>query len=105
MGVSLTINGRQIAAATGLSIFDAATRTGVRVPTSCVTQGKCKECVVEVSEGMGLLTPPTSYERHLNDRFRLSCQARLAAASGEGPCPTTGPGPKRKRRPPARRAG
>jgi uncharacterized 2Fe-2S/4Fe-4S cluster protein (DUF4445 family) len=88
MGVSLTINGRQIAAATGLSIFDAATRTGLRIPTSCVTQGKCKECVVEVTQGMALLSPPTSYERHLSERFRLSCQARLAAANGEVHCQT-----------------
>src|SRR5262245_52881779 len=88
MGASLTINGRRIAAAAGVSIFDAAARLGVRVPTSCVTQGKCKECVVEVTEGMALLSPPTSYERHLREPFRLSCQARLTGDSGDVLCQT-----------------
>jgi uncharacterized 2Fe-2S/4Fe-4S cluster protein (DUF4445 family) len=33
------------------SIFDHAETLGVRVPTSCHKQGKCKECMVEVTEG------------------------------------------------------
>jgi uncharacterized 2Fe-2S/4Fe-4S cluster protein (DUF4445 family) len=90
MPVRLTVNGQRIEAPVGVSLFDAAGQAGVRVPTSCVTQGKCKECVVEITRGMELLTPPTACERHLDARamFRLSCQCRVAAEDGEIECHT-----------------
>jgi uncharacterized 2Fe-2S/4Fe-4S cluster protein (DUF4445 family) len=86
MAVTLIVNGCRIAATAGVSLFTAAEQAGVRVPTSCVTQGKCKECVVEVTSGMELLTAPTDFEKHLDVRggsFRLSCQSRVAADEGE----------------------
>ena len=88
--VRLRINGHVTHAPAGASLFSAAGQAGVRVPTSCVTQGKCKECVVEVTRGMELLTPPTRFERHLDARarFRLSCQCRVAADGGEIECHT-----------------
>jgi uncharacterized 2Fe-2S/4Fe-4S cluster protein (DUF4445 family) len=90
MPVILTINGHRIEAPAGVSLFAAAGEAGVRVPTSCVTHGKCKECVVEITRGMELLTPPTECERHLDvrARFRLSCQSRVAAESGDVECHT-----------------
>ena len=90
MPVILTVNGHRIEAPAGVSLFTAAEQAGVRVPTSCVTQGKCKECVVEVTRGMELLTPPTDCERHLDarTRFRLSCQCRVIADAGEVECHT-----------------
>jgi uncharacterized 2Fe-2S/4Fe-4S cluster protein (DUF4445 family) len=88
--VTLTINGHRIPAPVGVSLFTAAEQAGVRVPTSCVTQGKCKECVVEITRGMELLTPPTACETHLDARasFRLSCQCRVAADTGDVECHT-----------------
>lgn len=86
MPVTLTVNGCRTAATAGVSLFTAAEQAGVRVPTSCVTQGKCKECVVEVTSGMDLLSAPTEFEKHLDVRgssFRLSCQCRVAADEGE----------------------
>lgn len=77
-----------IAAAPGPSLFDYADRLDVRVPTSCQKNGKCRECIVEIVEGMELLSPPTPPEKHLTGRFRLSCQAHVAAASGEVKCHT-----------------
>lgn len=91
MPVTLIVNGRRVAAEPGLSLFDAAGRAGIRVPTSCVTQGKCKECVVEITSGMDLLSGPTGFERHLDakrDRFRLSCQCRVVASDGTVECHT-----------------
>lgn len=91
MSVTVTVNGCRIAAPPGVSLFTAAEQAGVRVPTSCVTQGKCKECVVEVTSGMDLLSPPTAFEKHLDlrgSRFRLSCQCRVAADEGEIACHT-----------------
>jgi uncharacterized 2Fe-2S/4Fe-4S cluster protein (DUF4445 family) len=90
MPVTLTVNGQRILAPAGVSLFDAAEKAGVRVPTSCITQGKCKECVVEVTHGIELLTAPTDFERHLDARapFRLSCQCRVAADTGEVECHT-----------------
>ena len=76
-GVELHINNRRGDVAPGTSVFDAAGALGVFVPTSCITQGKCKECMVEVVEGMEHLSPRTAAESHLRERFRLSCQARL----------------------------
>jgi uncharacterized 2Fe-2S/4Fe-4S cluster protein (DUF4445 family) len=90
MPVTLTINGQRTDAAPGLSIFDMAEELGVQVPTSCRKNGKCKECIVEVTEGMAVLTPPTEHEQHLKDSFRLSCQSfvKLDATSGEVKCHT-----------------
>src|SRR4051794_7812380 len=90
MPVTLTINGQHTSASPGLSIFDMAEELGVQVPTSCRKNGKCKECIVEVSDGMALLTPPTEHEQHLKDKFRLSCQSfvQLDKQSGEVKCHT-----------------
>jgi uncharacterized 2Fe-2S/4Fe-4S cluster protein (DUF4445 family) len=91
MPATLTINGHRVAVSPGESLFAAAERAGVHVPTSCVTQGKCKECVVEVTSGGDRLSPPTEFEKHLDVRsgpFRLSCQARIVVEDGEVECQT-----------------
>ena len=69
-------------------LFDCAESVGVRVPTSCRKLGKCKECMVEIVEGMECLAPPTPYEQHLKAPFRLSCQASVAADDGHIRCHT-----------------
>jgi uncharacterized 2Fe-2S/4Fe-4S cluster protein (DUF4445 family) len=88
MAVTLTINGRTGQATAGSSLFDHAERWGIRVPTSCQKQGKCKECMVEVAEGMDCLSTPTEHERHLKGNFRLSCQCCVAADAGHVRCHT-----------------
>ena len=83
--VAVTINGQTAQAADGISLFDCADSMGITVPTSCRKQGKCKECIVEVTEGSESLSERTEQERHLKGNFRLSCQARVredAPASG-----------------------
>ena len=82
MSTTVTINGVAHQAPPGLSLFDCAETVGVRVPTSCNKQGKCKECLVEVAEGMDSLSAPDESERHLSAPFRLSCRAQIA---GVGP--------------------
>ncbi len=88
MSLHVLINGVTISAAEGASLFECAEALGVRVPTSCFKQGKCRECLVEIEEGMDLLTPPAPQEGHLSGRFRLSCRARLAASVGTIRCHT-----------------
>lgn len=88
MPVTLTINGRTIETAAGPSVFDLAERLGVRVPTSCHKQGKCKECMVEVTEGQECLSAPGEAEQHLKGRFRLSCRAQVVTESGQMRCHT-----------------
>ncbi len=78
---AVTINGCPIEAMPGMSLFACAERLGVRVPTSCNGQGKCKECMVEVIEGMEWLSPRGEFERHLNGRFRLSCRAQVTGGA------------------------
>jgi uncharacterized 2Fe-2S/4Fe-4S cluster protein (DUF4445 family) len=88
MTVSLTINGHTSPASPGPSLFDFAEQMGVQVPTSCQKNGKCKECVVEVTDGIDLLTPRTSFEEHLKGKFRLSCQTKITSESGTVKCHT-----------------
>ena len=72
----------------GASLFDHAEMLGVAVPTSCRKLGKCKECMVEVVDGLGCLSEPAPEEQHLKGNFRLSCRARVLAAEGEVRCHT-----------------
>src|SRR4051812_46287202 len=89
MSIHVTINGHSTEAPDArASLFDLAERIGVRVPTSCQKNGKCKECIVEVTRGMELLSPPTNQESHLKDNFRLSCQCHPLASDGEIVCHT-----------------
>jgi uncharacterized 2Fe-2S/4Fe-4S cluster protein (DUF4445 family) len=88
MPVNLIINGQSIEAADGQSLFDYAEAMGIDVPTSCRKQGKCKECMVEVVEGMNLLSAMAEPERHLRGNFRLSCQTCVTAAEGHVRCHT-----------------
>jgi len=88
MAATFTINGQSIEANPAASIFDHAEMLGIRVPTSCHKQGKCRECMVEVTEGAEILSPRTEEERHLSGRFRLSCRTSLTVAAGEVRCHT-----------------
>ena len=72
----------------GVSVFEAAESVGVRIPTSCRKNGRCKECVVEVASGMEALTPRVPAENHLQGNFRLSCCARIAQPDAEIRCHT-----------------
>ena len=71
----------------GEASSSAPRRWASACPTSCVKQGKCRECLVEVEEGSERLTPPAPQESISSGRFRLSCRARLRAA-GEVRCHT-----------------
>ena len=88
MSVHLHLNHHASDAPLGASLFDCAEKLGVPVPTSCRKQGKCKECVVEVTEGMEHLSARAPEEKHLKGNFRLSCRARIAAEGGVVRCHT-----------------
>jgi uncharacterized 2Fe-2S/4Fe-4S cluster protein (DUF4445 family) len=87
MPAVLTINAESISAGPGATLFELAERLGVRIPTSCNKQGKCRECLVEVTAGAELLSPRTDRERHLNGAFRLSCRTEIVG-EGEVRCHT-----------------
>ena len=59
---TVAIDGVTGALALGQTLFDAAESLGVSVPTSCLKQGKCRECLVEVEAGASLLSPPAPQE-------------------------------------------
>jgi uncharacterized 2Fe-2S/4Fe-4S cluster protein (DUF4445 family) len=61
----------------GSSLFDAADDQHLQVPTSCLRNGYCHECVVEIQSGMDSLSPRTEAEAFLRDPYRLACQARV----------------------------
>jgi uncharacterized 2Fe-2S/4Fe-4S cluster protein (DUF4445 family) len=84
---TVTIDGVTTTAEIGTSLFEAAESVQVTVPTSCIKQGKCRECLVEIEKGAELLTELTPQESHLGGKFRLACRTRLAN-EGEVRCHT-----------------
>jgi uncharacterized 2Fe-2S/4Fe-4S cluster protein (DUF4445 family) len=88
MGIELHFNGQRTEVGVGPSLFDCAESLGIYVPTSCIKQGKCKECLVEVVEGMDLLSPKAPQEKHLKENFRLSCRTHIVKDSGVIRCHT-----------------
>jgi len=88
VAITVNLNGQTTAAQPGSTLFECAERLGVRVPTSCIKNGKCKECVVEVVEGGELLSAPAAAEQHLKAPFRLSCQAAIGEGEGLIRCHT-----------------
>ncbi|MGH9323573.1 MAG: ASKHA domain-containing protein [Vicinamibacteria bacterium] len=77
----LFVDHREAPLLEGATLFDCAEKIGIQVPTSCIKQGKCRECLLEVEEGEGLLSPRAPQESHLGDRFRLACRTTIV---GEG---------------------
>ncbi len=61
--------------AIGMTLFDCADELAVEVPTSCQRNGRCHECVVEVSAGEAALCARTEAEGFLRAPYRLACQA------------------------------
>jgi uncharacterized 2Fe-2S/4Fe-4S cluster protein (DUF4445 family) len=88
MSVELHFNQQQSDVSGGSSLFDYAESMGVRVPTSCRKQGKCKECVVEIMAGMECLSGRAAPEAHLKGNFRLSCCCRIVQDQGMVRCHT-----------------
>jgi uncharacterized 2Fe-2S/4Fe-4S cluster protein (DUF4445 family) len=80
----LFIDREKAPVADGATLFECAEAIGVRVPTSCVKQGKCRECLLEIEAGEELLSPRSSQEAHLGERFRLACRTRIVGILGEG---------------------
>ena len=61
----------------GRSLFDYADAVSSAVPQSCRRTGRCRECVVEVRQGLESLSPRTPPETYLRGGFRLACQADI----------------------------
>lgn len=83
MSVKLHIDNQVAEAAVGDTLFDRAETLGVRVPTSCRKQGRCKECVVEITAGLDCLSAPVPAEAHLQGNYRLSCCTKIIRDSGD----------------------
>ncbi len=80
----VVIDHHETIAAPGQTLFECAEAVGVLVPTSCVKQGKCRECLVEIESGERFLTPRSAEEAHLGETFRLACRARPIEDSDDG---------------------
>lgn len=61
----------------GGTLFDRADALALLVPSSCGRTGRCHECIVEVTEGAGALSPRSEAEAFLTGAFRLACQAAV----------------------------
>lgn len=84
---TVSIDGKTGTPGSDTTLFDFAESLGITVPTSCIKQGKCRECLLEIESGSEFLTPPTPQESHLSGRFRLACRTRIASP-GEVKCHT-----------------
>ena len=67
----------------GRTLFDDADELDLKVPTSCRSSGRCRECIVEVSSGAEFLAPPTEVEAFLREPYRLACQAAVLEPDAE----------------------
>jgi uncharacterized 2Fe-2S/4Fe-4S cluster protein (DUF4445 family) len=65
----------------GRTLFDYADAVSSAVPQSCRRTGRCRECVVEVRQGLDSLSPRTPSEAYLKGGFRLACQAEIEATT------------------------
>ena len=88
MSLRVFIDDAELHCESGGTLFDCAETLDVRVPTSCNKNGKCRECLVEVEDGMECLSSRSREEEHLDGRFRLSCRAKLRATDGVVRCHT-----------------
>lgn len=95
MSIELHFNNKKANVEAGSLLHEYAESLGIHVPTSCNRQGKCKECLVEVTEGMEYLSEPVQKEAHLKtsvvsgkNNFRLSCRTRIIADTGVIRCNT-----------------
>lgn len=80
--------GVEIAVEPGETVMAAATRQGLRWPTSCHGKAQCSLCFVKVLDGLDALTEPADRERDALKQYRgvdvdqrpeirLACQARV----------------------------
>jgi uncharacterized 2Fe-2S/4Fe-4S cluster protein (DUF4445 family) len=88
MAVNFTLDSQSTEAPMGANLFDLAEQLEVKIPTSCRKQGKCRECLVQVTEGMEHLSGRTPEELHLQASFRLACRSQIAADAGNVSCHT-----------------
>ena len=88
MPVQLTLNEQTTTAPSGPSLFELAQGMEVHIPNSCDKNGKCRECLIEVVEGMEYLSPRAEAESHLDGPFRLSCCTTVVAKQGNVRCHT-----------------
>jgi predicted molibdopterin-dependent oxidoreductase YjgC len=63
--IHLTIDGRQVAATSGMTVLEAAQQAGIYVPTLCADDGlepfgACRLCIVEIERVRGLPTACTT---------------------------------------------
>ena len=72
---TISHDGKTRPLAAGKTLFDYADELAVEVPTSCHRNGRCHECVVEVTRGEDALSARTDAESFLRGRYRLACQA------------------------------
>ena len=79
--MTVILNGHEIQAHRGKSLFDYADHLRERIPTSCGRGGSCHECIVEVRRGIEGLFPNSRDEYFLSGNFRLACQAIVADPS------------------------
>ena len=76
--VTLLPAGRRVQLEPGESIFEAAKRCGIAIPTTCGGKGTCGRCRVQLPLPA---RPPTYVERQFIDRADLARGVRLACRS------------------------
>ncbi len=73
MRVTFTPLSKSATAKANETLLDVARRAGAPIGNSCGGIGVCNRCRVRIVEGAENLTPPTRFEKDLEER--LACQA------------------------------
>jgi len=69
---------RRVRVPHGVTLFDAASWTGIAIDSTCGGHGTCKKCKVRVVEGelpVSTVDPRAFTPDELNDGWRLACRA------------------------------
>ena len=86
MSVSITFEPSGISGlvAEGTYLIDAARRMGAPLGAGCTAgKGQCPSCIVSITTGANLLSPPSQAEQkqlgaeHLEQALRLACQVKI----------------------------
>ena len=107
--VKLSINGAEIVAEAGLTIFEVASRSDIKIPTLCHVQGSpgeahCQMCVVEIEgqeglvrscvgpalDGMVITTDSAAISAHRLERLAILAETHFGDC--KAPCNLTCPG-------------
>jgi len=76
--VTFMPSGKMIEVASGTTLFEAATRAGLPVASSCSAENVCGKCNMQIIQGADSLSNQSEYEKKLLQRERHAVTDRIS---------------------------